>query len=67
MATIGVCVRNSASTIRDTIDSISKQDFPCELVEIVFVDDGSEDRTLSILLDSAHEMDMQVKLLHGGL
>lgn len=50
--TIGVCVRNSASTIHEAIESISKQDFPHELAELIVVDGHSEDETLSIVKKS---------------
>jgi glycosyltransferase involved in cell wall biosynthesis len=46
--TIGVVVRNNASTIRDAIESIIKQDFPVENTELIIVDGNSEDETLSI-------------------
>ena len=61
--TIGVCVRNSARTIRETIESIVGQDFPHELMEVIFVDDGSEDETFSIIKEYAQKIDMQVKIL----
>lgn len=62
--TVGVCVRNSSSTIREAIDSIIRQDYPHELIEIIFVDDGSTDDTLSIMNDYASKMDMKVKVFH---
>jgi len=60
--TIGVCVRNSAATIREAIESIRAQDFPHELMEVIFVDDGSEDKTPSIIESYVPKMDMQVKV-----
>ena len=62
--TIGVCVRNSENSIKDVINSIINQDFPHELVEVVFVDDGSKDKTLSIIKSSVPGMDMKVKAFH---
>lgn len=62
--TIGVCVRNCENTIRSTIESISKQDYPHELMEIIFVDDGSEDRTLFIINNYVSKIDMKVKVFH---
>lgn len=40
---------NSENTIRDVLDSIVKQDFPLDKVELVIVDGGSRDETLEIV------------------
>jgi glycosyltransferase involved in cell wall biosynthesis len=61
---VGVCVRDSANTIQETINCLLRQDFPHESMEVVFVDDGSKDKTLQILRDNIPKMDMQVKLFH---
>lgn len=63
--TIGVCVRNCEDSVREAIDSIIDQDFPHESMEVIFVDDGSEDGTLLAILDSVSGIDMQVKIFHG--
>jgi len=47
--TIGICARNAEKTIKKTVDSLLQQDYPHGLMELIFVDDGSEDQTLSIL------------------
>jgi glycosyltransferase involved in cell wall biosynthesis len=62
--TIGICVRNCASTLREAIESVMAQDYPHELIEVIFVDDGSIDSTLSIINDYASKMDMKVKIFH---
>ena len=62
--TVGVCVRNCENFIKEAIDSIFDQDFPHERMEVVFVDDGSEDKTLSIIKSYVPKMDMQVKVFH---
>ena len=62
--TVGVCVRNGATTIRESIESIIYQDYPHELMEVIFVDDGSEDETLSIIRSYVLKMDMYVKVFH---
>jgi glycosyltransferase involved in cell wall biosynthesis len=63
-ATIGICVRNGASTLCEAIESIMNQDYPHDLIEVIFVDDGSIDDTLSIIYDYASKMDMTVKIFH---
>lgn len=62
--TVGVCVRNCENYIRKAIDSVLSQDFPHELMEVVFVDDGSLDETLSIIRSYVPRMDMNVKVFH---
>jgi len=62
--TIGVCVRNSADSITAAISSITDQDFSHDLMEIVFVDDGSEDNTLSTIRESVLGIDISVTVYH---
>jgi glycosyltransferase involved in cell wall biosynthesis len=62
---IGVCVKDCEKTIGPSIESIMAQDFPHELIEVIFVDDGSKDKTLSIILKYVRKMDMHVKVFHG--
>ena len=64
IVTIGVCVRNCASTISETIESIIAQDYPEEYMEVIFVDDGSEDETLSLIKEYLPKMRGQVKIFH---
>ncbi len=63
--TIGVCVRNCEAYIVDVIDSVTDQDFPHDRMEVVFVDDGSKDRTLSVISRSVLKLDMQAKIFHN--
>jgi glycosyltransferase involved in cell wall biosynthesis len=65
VVTVGICVRNCEATVKEAIDSIIDQDFPHELMEVIFVDDGSEDKTLSVILDSVSMMDTEVKVFHS--
>ena len=51
VVTIGICVRNSEKTLEGAIDSVIEQNYPHELMEIIFVDDGSEDATFEIIAD----------------
>ncbi|MEM2507357.1 MAG: glycosyltransferase [Candidatus Bathyarchaeia archaeon] len=62
--TIGVCVRNCENTIRKAIESIMAQDYPHDFIEVIFVDDGSEDSTLTIIKEYVSKMDMKVKIFH---
>ena len=62
--TIGVCVRNCEDYVKEAIESIMGQDFPHELLEVIFVDDGSEDKTLSIIQEYASKMDIAAKVFH---
>lgn len=64
LVTIGICVRNAETTVKEALDSIIDQDFPYELIEIIFVDDGSEDGTLSIISDYISRMDIKAKVFH---
>jgi biofilm PGA synthesis N-glycosyltransferase PgaC len=63
VVTIGICTRNASATILETLDSIACQDFSHELMEVILIDDGSEDNTLSIVNSYAPKMSMQVKVL----
>jgi len=60
--TIGVCVRNCEDFIGEAIDSIANQDFPHESMETIIVDDGSQDKTLSLISRYESKMEMQVKI-----
>ena len=64
LVTIGICVKNCEATVKETIDSILDQDFPHELIEIIFVDDGSEDNTLSIIREYASRLDIPAMIFH---
>ena len=61
---IGVCVRNCEGFVKYAIDSIMDQDYSHDRIKVIFVDDGSEDGTLSVIEDYAHKMDMSTIILH---
>jgi len=54
-------VRNSEDSLKEAVDSILNQDFPHELVEVIFVDDGSEDATFSIIQESISRMNVKTE------
>jgi len=62
IVTIGVCVKNGAATLREAIESIISQTYPHELMEVIFVDDGSEDETPLIINEYTSKMNMDVKI-----
>jgi glycosyltransferase involved in cell wall biosynthesis len=62
--TIGVCARNCKNDVSKIINRISSQDFPHENIEVLFVDDGSQDDTLSSILQFAQRMNMNFKVYH---
>lgn len=62
IVTIGVCARNCESSIDNVAKSIKCQSFPHELMEVVFVDDGSDDNTLSVIRKMVPTFDMEVKV-----
>lgn len=61
---IGVCVKDSEKIIGGALRSIFAQDFPHNSMELIIVDDGSTDRTLSIVKDLALETDIDTHIYH---
>jgi len=62
--TIGVCVRNCEDSIEEAFRSVLVQGFPHELMELIFVDDGSEDNTLSIICDLSSKTNIPTRVYH---
>ena len=62
--TIGICMRNCEKDIDRIVENVSGQDFPHENIEVIFVDDGSEDNTLSSILKSSPRLNMKCKVFH---
>ncbi|MEM1506754.1 MAG: glycosyltransferase [Candidatus Bathyarchaeia archaeon] len=52
---LGLCVKNSEKTIGYVMDSVLKQDYPHEDIEIIVVDGFSRDNTLKIIGHYASE------------
>lgn len=67
--TIGICVKNAETTIKEAIESILNQDFPPELMELIIVDGCSSDKTLSIVKDCLRGAKFRTKIFteKGGL
>jgi biofilm PGA synthesis N-glycosyltransferase PgaC len=64
LVTIGVCVRNCATTIGEAIESIIAQDYPHEFMEVLIVDGYSTDGTLSIINKHIKESDIKVRVFY---
>jgi len=60
--TIGMCARNCEDILGSAIESVITQDYPHELMELIIVDDGSEDNTFSVIQSYARKTDIPVKV-----
>jgi glycosyltransferase involved in cell wall biosynthesis len=61
VVTVGICVRNGERMLRNAVDSILSQDFTREKLQVIFVDDGSEDSTPKIISDYVSMLGNQAK------
>lgn len=59
--TIGFCIKNCEATVKEALDSIIKQDYPHELMEIIVVDGYSSDKTMKIVKEILGSSDIKVK------
>lgn len=57
-------MKNCECLIEGAIDSVLDQDFPHNSVELIFVDDGSEDNTLFIIESYTQRIDMKTSVFH---
>ncbi len=62
--TIGICAKDCAKIIPYALESIFAQDYPHELLEIILVDDGSKDSTLSVAHKFSKKTDISMKVFH---
>ena len=60
--TLGICVRNGERFLKEALKSINEQDFAHENLQIIIVDDGSEDHTPQIIDDYIHETDIRTNV-----
>lgn len=61
--TVGFCVKNNESTVKEAIDSIICQDFPPEHMELIVVDGYSKDQTLSIIKNALAKSGITARFL----
>jgi glycosyltransferase involved in cell wall biosynthesis len=59
--TVGMCIKNSESTIGEAAQSVLVQDFPHDSMEVIVVDGSSTDRTPEIIRKSLAGSDIPVK------
>jgi len=60
--TIGLCVKNAEKTIKESLRSILRQDYPHTLMEIIIVDGNSKDKTLKIIKDELKNSDVESRI-----
>lgn len=60
--TIGFCIKNCEITVKEALDSIIKQDYPHELMEIIVVDGHSKDKTMQIVKEILSYSDIKAKI-----
>ncbi|MGD6806472.1 MAG: glycosyltransferase [Candidatus Bathyarchaeia archaeon] len=49
LVTVGICVRNGEALLPAAVESILRQDYPQNRIQIIFIDDCSQDRTPQII------------------
>ncbi len=65
LVTIGICGRNCERTISQAIISALRQDYDHKYLEIILVDDGSQDRSLELMKSLVAKTDIQTKIFSG--
>ncbi|MBI2145540.1 glycosyltransferase family 2 protein [Candidatus Woesearchaeota archaeon] len=64
MVSVIIPAYNAASTIRDCLTSVIRIDYPREMLEIIVVNDGSTDKTLSVVSEiMGSNSGMRIKLM----
>lgn len=62
--TLGMCVKNAETTVKQAMESVINQDFPHKFMQLIVVDGCSKDRTLSVVENCLGETDLQNKIFH---
>jgi len=65
IVTLGICVKNCETSIKEAVESVLAQDFPHESMEVIFLNDGSEDKTLPVIKYCISRMDMRTRLYNS--
>jgi len=60
--TIGMCARNCGDILSSAIASVMAQDYPHDQMELIIVDDGSEDNTFAVIQNYAQKTDIPAKI-----
>ena len=66
VVTVGICVRNGEKLLPYAVDSVIEQDFPPEQIQVVFVDDGSKDKTPQIISEYLPKLSAESKFIQGS-
>jgi glycosyltransferase involved in cell wall biosynthesis len=61
LLTVGMCVRNGESMLPNAVNSVITQNFPIENLQIIFVDDGSQDKTPKIISEYVTKLGSRAK------
>lgn len=59
--TVGLCVKNSERTIKQSVESIIGQNYSKDLIQLIVVDGRSKDKTLSIINEATIKTKMMVE------
>jgi glycosyltransferase involved in cell wall biosynthesis len=70
VVTIGLVVKNCEDTIGETVKSVTAQDYPHKLLEIIVVDGGSKDKTMDVIARATRASNIPIRIYSdegGGL
>ena len=62
--TVGICAKNCEKNVKHIVNSIASQDFPHEQIEVFFIEEDSNDGTLSSILTYAPKMKIEYEVYH---